>query len=421
MLLQEDSMPDSTPDPIEIDQLLESRPRRPKGLVIAGLSGLIIFAAVMLARSERHDDREYKTVTVERRNIVATVSATGNLKPTDQVNVGSEVSGIVAEVLADTNDRVVKGQILALIDTSKLEQQAQGSRAALLSADASLAQAQATQREADADLARFEEVHRLSDGRVPSKTELDAARATKLRADAAVKVAEAEIANSKASVLASEIDLEKSVIRSPIDGIVLDRWIEPGQTVAASFQTPVLFTIGQDLRQMDLTVYVSEADVGQVKEGQTASFTVDAWPDSEFEAVVKKVSFGSQTIENVVSYEAKLKVANEDLKLRPGMTATASIQVAERQGVLVVSNAALRFRPPSPTRTKRGFSLLPKPPTLGRSEPLVEGSAVYVPRESGLTRVSVDVGLSDGQWTEVSAPDLSEGVKVVVEMLEKAS
>jgi HlyD family secretion protein len=414
-------MPDTTPDPIEIDQLLESRPRRFKGLVIAGLSGLIIFAVFMLARSDRQTDREYLTMTVERRNITATISATGNLKPTDQVDVGSEVSGTVAKVLADTNDRVVKGQILALIDTSKLEQQAQGSRAALLSAEASLSQAHATQRETNADLARFEELHRLSDGRVPSKTELDAARATKLRADAAVKVAEAEVAKSRANLLASEIDLEKSVIRSPIDGIVLDRQIEPGQTVAASFQAPVLFIIGQDLRQIDLTVYVSEADIGQVKEGQTASFTVDAWPEAEFEAVVKKVSFGSQTIENVVSYEAELKVANEDLKLRPGMTATASIQVAERHGVLVVSNAALRFRPPSLKSTKQGFSLLPKPPTLGRSEPLGEETAIYVLGESGLIRVSVDAGLSDGQWTEVSAPDLSEGVKVVVEMLEKAS
>jgi HlyD family secretion protein len=414
-------MPDNTPDPNEIDQLLESRPRRRKGLVIAGLSGLIIFAAIMFARSERHIDPEYKTVTVERRTIVATVSATGNLKPTDQVDVGSEVSGIVAEVMADTNDRVVKGQTLALIDTSKLEQQAQGNRAALLSAEAKLAQAEATQREADADLARFEKVHRLSDGRVPSKTELDAARATKLRADAAVKVAEAEVAKSKASLLASQIDLVKSEIRSPIDGIVLDRRVEPGQTVAASFQAPVLFTIGQDLRQMDLMVYVSEADVGQVKEGQSASFTVDAWPDSEFEAVVKKVSFGSQTIENVVSYEVELKVANEDLKLRPGMTATAFIQIAERRGVLVVSNAALRFRPPPPTRTKRGFSLLPKPPISSRSESLGAGAAVYVPRESGVTRVSVVAGLSDGQWTEVIAPDLSEGAKVVVEMMEKAS
>jgi HlyD family secretion protein len=173
---------------------------------------------------------------------------------------------------------------------------------------------------------------------------------------------------------------------------------------------------------MDLTVYVSEADVGRVEEGQTASFTVDAWPESEFEAVVRKVSFGSQRIENVVSYEAELEVDNKDLKLRPGMTATATIRVAERQGVLVVSNAALRFRPPIPPRSSQGFSLLPRPPDLDRSQAPDEGAAVYVLRKDGLARVAVHAGLSDGQWTEVSAPGLlREGAEVVVDILEKMS
>jgi HlyD family secretion protein len=414
-------MPEDALNPNEIDQLLQSRPRRRRGVVIAGLLGGAGLAAVLLASPNRSGDRHYETVTVERRDLVATVSATGRLEPTDQVDVGSEISGIVARVLVDTNDEVDKGQMLAVIDTTKLEQQAQRSRAALLSAEAALREAEATQNQAQVDLARFEEVHRLSDGRVPSKAELDAARAAKLRADAAVKVAEAGVAESKASVRANEIDLEKSVIRSPIDGIVLERQVEPGQTVAASFQAPVLFTIGQDLSRMDLIVYVSEADVGRVEKGQTASFTVDAWPEAEFEAVVRKVSFGSQTIENVVSYEAELEVDNQDLKLRPGMTATATVRVAERQGVLVVSNAALRFRPPAPTKASRGFSFLPRPPGLDRSESPDEGTAVHVLREDGLARVAVTAGLSDGERTEVSAPDLSEGAAVVVEILEETS
>jgi HlyD family secretion protein len=414
-------MPEDALNPNEIDQLLESRPRRRRGVVIAGLVGGAGLTAVLLASPERSGDREYETVVVERRDLVATVSATGRLEPTDQVDVGSEISGIVARVLVDTNDEVDKGQMLAVIDTTKLEQQTQRSRAALLSAEAALREAEATQNQAQVDLARFEEVHRLSDGRVPSKAELDAARAAKLRADAAVKVAEAGVAESKASVRANEIDLEKSVIRSPIDGIVLERQVEPGQTVAASFQAPVLFTIGQDLSRMDLIVYVSEADVGRVEKGQTASFTVDAWPEAEFEAVVRKVSFGSQTIENVVSYEAELEVDNQDLKLRPGMTATATIRVAEREDVLVVSNAALRFRPPAPTGTSRGFSFLPRPPGLDRSESPDEGTAVHVLREDGLARVAVTAGLSDGERTEVSAPDLSEGAAVVVEILEETS
>jgi HlyD family secretion protein len=415
----EDPMPDTTLNPSDVNQLIEDRPRRRRlGLAAAVLLAAVGLAAVLLARPGSPDDPGYETVAVERRDLVATVSATGHLEPTDQVDVGSEISGIVADVLVDTNDRVVEGQILAVIDTTKLEQQTERSRAALLAAEASLRQALATQTASDADLVRFEEVHRLSDGRVPSQSELDAARASKLRADAAVKVAEADVAESRASVLANEIDLEKSVIRSPIDGVVLDCRVDPGQTVAASFQAPVLFTIGQDLSRMNLTVYVSEADVGRVSEGQKATFTVDAWPESEFEAVVRKVSFGSQTIQNVVSYVTELEVANDDLKLRPGMTATATIRIAEREGVLVVSNAALRFRVPARKESSGTFSLLPVPPNLGRSEAPIDGDAVFVLREGALARVAVHAGLSDGRWTEVFAPDLHEGEAVVVGLLE---
>jgi HlyD family secretion protein len=411
-------MPETTLNSNEIDELLDTRPRRRTGIVIAILLSCAGLAAVLLAQPRASRDLAFETVAVARRDLVATVSATGSLQPTDQVDVGSEISGIVAGVLVDTNDRVVGGQILALIDTTKLKQQTERSRAALLAAEALLRQALVTQTVADADLVRFEEVHRLSGGRVPSQSELDAARAAKLRADAAVNVAEADVAESRAAVLANEIDLEKSVIRSPIDGVVLDCRVDPGQTVAASFQAPVLFTIGQDLSRMNLTVYVSEADVGRVSEGQKATFTVDAWPESEFEAVVRKVSFGSQTIQNVVSYVTELEVANDDLKLRPGMTATATIRIAEREGVLVVSNAALRFRVPARKESSGTFSLLPVPPNLGRSEAPIDGDAVFVLREGALARVAVHAGLSDGRWTEVFAPDLHEGEAVVVGLLE---
>ncbi|MEO1083611.1 MAG: efflux RND transporter periplasmic adaptor subunit [Acidobacteriota bacterium] len=402
----------------EINDLLEPGPRRRRGVWLVAMA-LAATAAVMLARPQA-DERRYATEQVERRDLVAIVSATGKLEPTDQVDVGSEISSIVAEVLVDTNDRVVKGQVLARIDTTKLEQQRERSRAALLSSEAGLAQSKATQAEVAADLARLEEVHRLSEGRVPSKTELDAARAAKLRADAAVELAKAGVAESKATLESGEIDLEKSVIRSPVDGVVLDRRVEPGQTVAASFQAPVLFTIGQDLRRMNLTVYVSEADVGRVREGQRATFTVDAWPEVEFEAIVRKVSFGSKTIENVVSYEAELEVANGDLKLRPGMTATASISVAEREDVLVVSQAALRFRPPGgPPAAK--FSLLPRAPELAPREPESGGPAVYALRGDELVKLDVVAGLSDGRWTEVSAPSLKAGDAVVTEVVEEGS
>lgn len=410
----------ATLDPKEIETLLESKPRR-RGWWTAGLSLGAVLAVLLLARPHDGAERRYETVTVQERDLVATVSATGKLEPTDQVDVGSEISGLVAEVLVSTNDPVTQGQVLAVIDTTKLEQQTERSRAALLSAEAALAQSLASQSEADADLERFEEVHRLSDGRVPSTAELDAARARKLRADAAAQAAEAGVAEAKASLQAGEIDLQRSVIRSPIDGVVLDRRVEPGQTVAASFQAPVLFTIGQDLSRMDLTVYVSEADVGRVEAGQVASFTVDAWPESKFEAVVRKVSFGSQTIENVVSYEAELEVANDGLKLRPGMTATASIRVAERQAELAVTQAALRFRPPAEEAPSKGFSLLPTPPGIGGRAAEEAGAAVHVLRQGSMERVAVQTGLSDGRWTEISAPDLRLGDEVVVQLLEDPS
>ena len=419
-------MPDNTLDPQEIHELLSSGRRGRKGLWAATLLVCLGAAAVLLARPMGTDERRYETERIEQRDLVATVSATGKLVPTDQVDVGSEISGIVADVRVDSNDRVERGQILALIDTTKLEQQAERSRAALLSAEAALVQNRATHDEAVANLARFEEVHALSNGRVPSRAELDAARGAQLRADAAVEVAMAAVAEAKASLSAAEIDLEKSVIRSPIDGIVLDRRVEPGQTVAASFQAPILFTLGQDLRRMDLTVYVSEADVGRVEEGQVASFTVDAWPEAEFEARVRKVSFGSQTIENVVSYEAQLEVANDDLKLRPGMTATAIIRVAERESVLVVSNAALRFRPPSadghPGKDgSKGFSLLPQPPRPANLATSEDGDSVYVEGEDGLVRVTVKTGLEDGRRTEVNGEGLAPGKAVVIGFVEDPS
>lgn len=418
-------MPDTSPTPTELDRLIEQSPHRRRwlwALVLLAVAALLLIP--VLRNRSASDEARFRTEPVRRADLAAVVSATGNLEPTNQVDVGSELSGTIAEVLVDANDSVTAGQVLARLDTTKIEQQTEQSRGALRVARAQLSQAKATRVETAADLDRYEEVARLSGGKVPSKTELDAARASKLRAEAAVESAEAAVAEAEAKLRANQYDLGKSVIRSPIDGIVLDREIEPGQTVAASFQAPVLFTIAQDLKRMDLTVNVSEADVGSVRAGQSATFTVDAWPDKDFQATVKKVLFGSKTVENVVSYEAELEVPNDDLSLRPGMTATADIRVAERQGVLVVPNGALRFTPPAApsTSTERsGFSLLPRPPRLGQRNGNGDGPGIYVLRDGQIEHVPVTTGLTDGKHTEVESPTLAEGDQVVLEMLGGAS
>lgn len=415
-------MSESEANAATLDPLLVRPPRR-RGWILAAAGSLVaaLTALLLLRAGGAGPQQRFETVTVERTDLSAVVSTTGNLEPTNQVDVGSELSGTVAEVLVDTNDSVEAGQTLARLDPTKLEQQTERSRAALLSARAQLAQAQATRDQAAADLARFEEASRLSAGRLPARTELESARAASLRADAAVSIAEAAIAEAEAGLRANETDLTKMVIRAPIDGVVLARKIEPGQTVAASFQAPLLFTLAQDLRRMELTVNVAEADVGSVAPGQRATFTVDAWPDKRFDALVKKVSFGSVTVDNVVSYEAELEVANVDLSLRPGMTATADIRVAERTGVLAVPNAALRFSPPVTPEGRSGFSL-PRPPGSTTPRPSADKSpGVYVLREGRLLRLDVTSGLSDGRRTEVSGSDLVEGDEVVVALLETES
>jgi HlyD family secretion protein len=367
--------------------------------------------------------QRYKTEPLTRGDLAAVVTATGKLEPTNQVDVGSELSGTVEEVLVDTNDEVKAGQALAVLDTIKLEQATERSRAALSSARGRLAQAQATANETAANLARFEEVSRLSGGKVPSKSELDAQRASALRAAADLQSAQAAITEAESTLRANESDLKKGIVRSPIDGIVLERVIEPGQTVAASFQAPVLFTLAQDLKRMELTVDVAEADVGLVAAGQTATFTVDAWPGKRYEANVLKVRFGSKVVENVVSYETELAVANDDLSLRPGMTATADIKVAEKTNVLMAPAAALRFSPPAGARGgggRRGgsFSLIPQPPRRERKADRFEATQhVYIVKDGQPHRVPVEVGLTNGRFTEVSSPELSEGTEVILEIL----
>ena len=394
--------------------------------LIAALVMLVLVISVFYLLSRNAASApQYLSEEVVRGNLTVTVSATGNLQPTNQVDVGSELSGIVETVLVDDNDRVRKGQLLARLDLSRLNDQVAKSGAELASAEAQVDQMRATVEESRANLARLRQVAELSGGKVPSKAELDTAQATLQRAVANEAGARAAVTQARATLKSDQTNLDKASIRSPIDGVVLARKVEPGQTVAASLQAPVLFTLAENLAQMELQVEVDEADVGQVHAGQSAIFNVDAYAGRKYPARITRVGYGSQTKDGVVSYKTILKVGNDDLSLRPGMTATSEITTATRENVLLVSNAALRFTPPlksaSADKQNAGFvsNLLPMPPANTSSKPVntVKGGTqqVWVLRDGQPVAVPISVGVTNGRQTEVSGGELKSGMQVITE------
>jgi len=332
-----------------VQELIEgsrhSRHRVRRWWIAAGAAAALLVLALLLTPRGGAPVPQYRTEEATTGPLVVKVSATGNLQPTNQVDVGSELSGIVAQVFVDENDRVHAGQVLAMLDLSRLRDAVERSRAALAAAQAQVLQAEATVAEKRAALGRLQRVYRQSEGAFISSSDMDAADANAKRADADLASARAAVTQARAALSSDETNLAKASIRSPIDGIVLAREVEPGQTVAASFQAPVLFTLAEDLAKMELHVDVDEADVGRVAVGQDATFTVDAWPGRRYEAVINRVGYGAQQKEGVVSYLAVLAVRNEDLSLRPGMTGTAEIVTLRRENALLVPNAALRFTP----------------------------------------------------------------------------
>jgi len=392
------------------------------GAVIPGMAALFL-----LARSgSRATSAEYRTEPATRGELIVKVTATGKLQPLNKVDVGSEVSGLVESVFVDDNDYVEKGQVLARLDLSKLQDSVVNARATLASAEAVVLQAKATRQESEAGLARLRQVAELSGGKVPSKTELDTAEATLARSIANQAVADAAVRQCRATLSSSEINLSKASIRSPIDGVVLSRAVEPGQTVAASFQVATLFTLAEDLKQMKLEVDVAEADVGQVRDGQLATFRVDAYSTRRYEARIRRVSYGSQTTSGVVTYKTVLTVNNDDLTLRPGMTATAEITTVQHPDVLLVPNAALRFTPPASPAPgpQQGIvsRLLPGPPRIasrangGNAKNGKSGAGeVYVLQDGVPVAVPVTIGPSNGRLTEVTSSELATGTPVITE------
>ncbi len=382
-------------------------------VVLAALAGAIAFAVVRL--SAPAPAPRWLTAAVVRGELTTTVTATGSLRPVRTVAIAAEISGRIVAVHAEENDVVSVGQVLVEIDTERLQSQLAQARAQAAAARAAAREARVTAGEAKDELTR---VTALAKKNLIAERELIAARAAHARALARIESATAQEALADAQVKSVETDLQKAVIRSPIDGVVLSRAVEPGTAVAASFQAPVLMTIAESLEQMELELDIDEADVGEVAAGQRASFTVDAFAEEEFPAEVMTVLFASKTVSNVVTYPARLSVDNRARRLRPGMTATATITTGVDRGVLLVPNAALRFAPPSEGRGGRAPFVGPMAPNrqAQTGEALARQNApkVWVLRDGAPAPIEVVRGASDGRNTVVSGQGLGEGTLVLI-------
>jgi HlyD family secretion protein len=397
-------------------------------IVLLLIAIVVVFAVIKLGTGNSADKVEYKTETVQRGELIVSVATTGTLQPTNQVEVGSELSGIIRTVEADYNDIVKIGQVLARLDTSRLEAQVQQSKASLEAAIAKVRQVQATVKEAGSSLDRLKQVGELSGNRLSSQHDIEAAEAALERSLADETSARASVSQAEANLRIVQTDLSKAVIYSPIKGVVLKRSVEPGQTVAASLQAPVLFTLAEDLTKMELRVDVDEADVDKVKKNQKATFTVDGYPDRVFTAQITQVRYGSKIVSGVVTYETILNVDNSDLSLRPGMTATAGIVVNKIENAVLLPNAALRFTPPAKENEtlSENSSIIGKlfprprrPQTKQKKETKADRkkAKAWALKDGNLYEIPVMIGESDGIMTEVIGGGVETGMKVVVDTI----
>ncbi len=419
--------PNGEPDGADIlglDHPSESRKGLKRRLVVACVVVLAAIIIVIVKWAENSTSPRFLTERVRRGDIVVTVSATGTLEPTRKVDIGCELSGTVKTVQVDYNDHVKRDQVLARLDTSKLELSLAQSKAALESAKANVSLDEAKLKDAEREYKR-QKVLNLEGAATQSK--LDEKETAFEKAVAELAGAKADVIRYQAALDSAETELSKATIRSPINGIVLTRSVEPGQTVAATYATPTLFTVAEDLTRMELQVDVDEAAISQVKEGQEAVFTVDAYLDRTFRARIIQARFGSSTTSGVVTYKTILSVDNSDLSLRPGMTATACITVKKVENALLVPNAALRFTPPV-KKKKKSFEgldkmLLPTPPAQSkvqkRDDRNKDGShRVWAIKDGLPVPIPVTLGATDETWTEILTGDLEPGMPLAIDVLD---
>jgi HlyD family secretion protein len=368
------------------------------GLLLAGA-----VAAVLWLR-DTATTVQYKTMKVERGPITATVSATGKVNAVVTVQVGSQVSGTVQKLFVDYNSKVTKGQVVAQIDPAVFEAQVAQAKAKLANDEANVEKARVALVDAQRNLRRMDE---LLAKNLIAQSDKDTAQTANDSAEAALKAAQAQVVEDRAALQLAETNLRYTTIVSPVDGIVISRNVDVGQTVAASLQAPVLFTIAQDLTEMQVDSSVDEADIGQVRVGEAAEFTVDAYPNSPFHGTVHDVYNQPLIVQNVVTYDAIIRVKNPDLKLKPGMTANITITVGHKEDAIKLPNAALRYRPEKPAGAA--------PPRTERADT----AEVWVLKQGRAVPVRVTLGLSDGSFTEVTGGDLSPGDEVITDRVRK--
>lgn len=385
--------------------------------IIIGVAILVItgFAAFFLIRNKGNAP-QFRTEKIAKGDLTTVVTATGTVNAVTTVLVGTQVSGTIKTLYADFNSHVKKGQIIAQIDPALFQAQVEQARANVVTSKANLVKSDVSVVDTKRTLERNRELFAKN---LIARSDLDTAETNYDSAVAQVKANKAQVEQAAAALSTAETNLAYTRILSPVDGIVVSRNVDVGQTVAASFQTPTLFNIAQDLTKMQIDTNVAEADVGKIKVGQEVDFAVDAYADTTFKGRVGQIRIAPITIQNVVTYDVVIVVENQQLKLMPGMTANVSVIVDEKKDVLKVPNAALRFRPSD--RTKGGVTDLAKggPATKAKGGSGEKGPGVWIIENEKPKRIRVSVGISDGSYTELISGGLKEGQEVIVESLIK--
>ncbi|KJU83286.1 hemolysin D [Candidatus Magnetobacterium bavaricum] len=357
------------------------------------------------------DVPRFRTEKLTRGDITSTVTSSGTLNAVTMVNVGTQVSGIIQALYVDFNSPVKKGQLIARIDPALFVSQVDQARANLYVSQANLKKAEATLLDTKRTLGRNDELLKRD---LIAQAARDTAATNYDTAAAQVDAAKAQIAQSQAALAVSETNLRYTKIVSPVDGTVVSRTVDVGQTVAASFQTPTLFSIAQDLTKMQIDTNVAEADIGRVEVGQDVDFSVDAYPDVTFKGSVVQVRNAPIVVQNVVTYDVVVRVENPDFKLKPGMTANVSIVISRKQDVLKLPNAALRFKPPDRGKTSGEKKI------LDQKHGKKKDSGVWINEGNTPKRIAIDTGINDGAYTELISGDLVEGQELIVESLDKS-